>query len=202
MSSFTREKSDLSDPTRTLENGVLDEFSKTEDLKVPIEKYGYKAKRNKKIMGKSQETFSKKENEKKRQIKKRNKEEKKEERKANATKGKTLEDMMAYVDENGMLTSTPPDPKKKKIVNLEDIQIGVPKQEPIDPADLIRNGVVTFFNDSKGYGFIKDQQSQESIFVHVNGLRNPIKEKDKVTFEVEMGPKGPNAVAVTLVPAK
>nr|HPI80291.1 cold shock domain-containing protein [Cyclobacteriaceae bacterium] len=55
------------------------------------------------------------------------------------------------------------------------------------------------FNDSKGYGFIKDLESQESIFVHVNELSEPIQEKDKVTFEVEMGQKGPAAVNVKLI---
>lgn len=60
----------------------------------------------------------------------------------------------------------------------------------------IRNGVVTFFNDAKGYGFINDLQSQETVFVHVNQLTEPIKEKDKVVFETENGPKGLNAVRV------
>lgn len=148
-------------------------------------------------MGRSQETFSKKENEKKRLKKRKDKEEKKEERKSNNDKGKSLEDMMAYVDENGNITSTPPDPtKKKKVIRSEDIVIGVQKQEPIDPADLIRTGVVTHFNDSKGYGFIKDMQSQESIFVHINALSGPLKETDKVTFEVEQGQKGLTAVRV------
>src|SRR5688572_4438238 len=122
-------------------------------------------------MGRSQETFNKKENEKKRAKKKQDKEQKKEERKANAAKGQSLDDMMAYVDENGNISSTPPDPtKKKKVINQEDIQIGVPKQEDLAPVDTVRKGTVTFFNDSKGYGFIKDHETQESIFVHVNGL--------------------------------
>jgi cold shock CspA family protein len=147
-------------------------------------------------MGKSPETFSKKEKEKKRLKKKKDKEEKKEERQANAKKGKTLEEMFAYVDENGVISSTPPDPSKRKVIKSEDIQTGIQKQEAIDPADLIRRGSVTFFNESKGYGFIRDLDSQESIFVHINSLSGPIKENDKVTFEVEMGPKGPNAVSV------
>ncbi len=150
-------------------------------------------------MSKSQETFNKKENEKKRQKKKKDKEEKKEERKANAKKGMSLEDMMAYVDENGNIVPNPPDPRKRKTINTEDIQIGVSKQEDLPQADVVRKGIVTFFNESKGYGFIKDQQSQESIFVHINGLVNRIKENDKVTFETEMGPKGPSAVSVTLI---
>ena len=67
------------------------------------------------------------------------------------------------------------------------------------PADLVRKGIVTFFNDSKGYGFIKDLETQDSIFVHINALIDPIKENNKVSFEVEMGQKGPNAVRVKLV---
>ncbi len=143
------------------------------------------------------ETFSKKEKEKARQKKRKDKEEKREDRKANAVKGQGLDDMLAYVDENGNISSTPPDPRKKKRIDQEDIQIGVAKQEPGAPQDLIRQGVVTFFNDSKGYGFIKDLQSQESIFVHINGLKDPISEHDKVSFSIEMTPKGPNAVEVS-----
>ena len=76
------------------------------------------------------------------------------------------------------------------------MQIGVPKQEEGDPADIIRTGVITFFNNDKGFGFIKDLQTQESVFVHINQLDGPVKENEKVSFEVEMGPKGPNAVNV------
>ena len=122
-----------------------------------------------------------------------------EERKANPTKS-SLEDMLAYVDEFGNITSTPPDPMKKRMsVKLEDIEVSIPKQAPIDPADLIRKGSVTFFNESKGYGFIKDTETQDSVFVHVNSLTEPIQEKDKVTFEVEMGQKGPAAVNVKII---
>ncbi len=74
----------------------------------------------------------------------------------------------------------------------------MPKQAPPNPEDLIRKGIVTFFNDSKGYGFIKDLETQESVFVHINSLTEPIKENNKVIFEVEMGPKGANAVRVKL----
>ena len=146
-------------------------------------------------MGKSQETFNKKEKEKKRQQKRRDKEEKKEERKANSSKGKGLDEMLAYVDENGNICDTPPDPKKKRIINSEDIQIGVPKQSD-EPVELIRQGIITHFNESKGYGFIKDLQSQESVFVHINSLEDAVREGDKVIFEVEMGHKGANAVKV------
>lgn len=147
-------------------------------------------------MARSQETFNKKENEKKRQKKKQDKQEKREERKANSTKGKSLEDMMAYIDEDGNLSSTPPDPSRKRIVRSEDMQISTPKQAPADPSDSFRTGIITHFNDSKGYGFIRDSKTQESIFVHINSIDGPVKENDKVSFEVEMGQKGPNAVRV------
>ena len=147
-------------------------------------------------MGKSQETFNKKEKEKKKLRKKKEKEERKEERKANSNKGQSLDSMIAYVDEEGNFSSTPPDPKqKKKEISTEDIQIGAAKRETIEE-DVVRTGIVTFFNESKGYGFIKDKDSQESVFVHMNGLMEPIKENNKVTFEVEKGPKGLNAVNV------
>ncbi|RYZ96849.1 MAG: cold shock domain-containing protein, partial [Sphingobacteriaceae bacterium] len=54
----------------------------------------------------------------------------------------------------------------------------------------------TFFNESKGYGFIRDGQTQESVFVHINSLAEEVREGDKVSFEVEQGQKGPNAVKV------
>ncbi|MDB5229311.1 MAG: cold shock protein [Chitinophagaceae bacterium] len=147
-------------------------------------------------MGKSQETFGKKEKEKKRLKAQQEKREKMEERKANAKKGKSLDEMMAYIDENGNISDTPPDPRRKKVFNHEDMQIGVPKQVPMDPSELIRTGTVTFFNDAKGFGFIKDSVTQESVFIHANQLSAPIKEHDKVTFEVEMGPKGASATNV------
>jgi cold shock CspA family protein len=149
-------------------------------------------------MSKSQETWNKKEREKKKQKSRQDKLERKQERKDNAKEGKSFDDMLAYIDENGNLSSTPPDPSKRKKINLEDIQIGVPRQVPADPADAVRKGTVTFFNESKGYGFIKDQVTQESVFVHANGLINQVKENSKVTYEVEMCPKGPNAVRVKL----
>lgn len=148
-------------------------------------------------MAKSQETWNKKETEKRKQQKRKEKEQRREERKANAKEGKSLNDMMAYVDEYGNISSTPPDPTKKIAIKEEDIQIGVPKQKTVVP-DTHRNGIVTFFNESKGYGFIKDLETQESIFVHVNGLLEPIGENNKVTFEVEKGKKGPNAVRVKI----
>lgn len=145
------------------------------------------------------ETWNKKEREKKKKQQKKEKAEKKQERKENNSGDTSLESMLMYLDENGNFTSKPPDPRKKIIVNAEDIEIGVPKHEPTNPEDLIRKGVVTFFNDAKGYGFIKDTETQESVFVHINSLTEAIKENNMVTFEVEMGPKGASAANVKLL---
>jgi cold shock protein len=62
----------------------------------------------------------------------------------------------------------------------------------------MQSGTVKFFNETKGFGFIKSNSSNEDIFVHVSGLIDEIKENDQVTFEVEQGRKGLNAVNVQL----
>lgn len=150
-------------------------------------------------MAKSQETFNKKEKEKKKKKKREEKAQRKEERKANAKDG-SLDSMIAYVDEYGNFSSTPPDPMRvKKAVNAEHIEIGVPKRKDTDENPGGRTGVITFFNQSKGFGFIKDSKTQESIFTHINGHLEALKENDRVTFQVENGPKGLSAVKVKKV---
>ena len=62
----------------------------------------------------------------------------------------------------------------------------------------MKTGTVKFFNNSKGFGFIIIDESNEEIFVHVTGLIDQIKENDQVKFEVEQGKKGLNAVNVEL----
>ena len=142
-------------------------------------------------MARAQETFGKKEREKKRLKKKEEKQKRKEARKA---AGGT-DNMFVYVDENGHLVDTPPDPTKKVKVSAESIELGVPKREE-EEYDPIRKGRVEFFNDAKGFGFIKDGEDQEKYFVHINGCTEEIKEGDKVSFELEKGMKGLNAVRV------
>ncbi|MFA0963221.1 cold shock domain-containing protein [Roseivirga sp. BDSF3-8] len=144
------------------------------------------------------DTWSKKEKQKKKAKKKEEKAAKKAERRENAADGNNLDEMMAYVDEFGNISDTPPDPTFKKKVKKEDIQVSVPKQEDIEPLDTVRRGKVTFFNESKGYGFIRDMETQESIFVHISDLEDQVMENDRVNFEVEMTHKGPNARKVTL----
>jgi len=145
-------------------------------------------------MAKSQDTFNKKEKEKKRLKKRQEKNLKREDRKSNSTGG-DLENMLAYVDENGNLTDTPPDPSKKRKVNASSIEISVPRREEED-IDPIHTGRIDFFNDSKGFGFIKEKDTQEKYFVHVNGLLEDVREGDNVVFELERGLKGLNAIRV------
>ncbi|MDO1446523.1 cold-shock protein [Rhodocytophaga aerolata] len=62
----------------------------------------------------------------------------------------------------------------------------------------MQKGTVKFFNETKGFGFITVDGSNQDVFVHVSGLLDEIRENDKVTFQVEQGKKGPNAVNVAL----
>jgi cold shock CspA family protein len=146
-------------------------------------------------MAGSQETYGKKEREKKRLKKQEDKKKKAIERKANS-KGGGLENMLVYVDEFGQFTDTPPDPSKKVKVDAESIEIGVPKREAAEEIDPVHEGRVDFYDSSKGFGFIIDKVDQERYFVHVSGTTEDIGEGDKVSFELEKGQKGLNAVRV------
>ena len=62
----------------------------------------------------------------------------------------------------------------------------------------MKKGTVKFFNQTKGYGYIKEEGTGQEIFVHVSGLKDEIKENDRVIFDIQDGKKGPNAVNVRL----
>ncbi|GAB4150493.1 MAG: cold shock domain-containing protein [Bacteroidia bacterium] len=62
----------------------------------------------------------------------------------------------------------------------------------------MKNGVVKFFNETKGYGFIISDENQQEIFVHVSGLKQKVQQNDRVVFDVQEGKKGLNAVNVML----
>lgn len=144
-------------------------------------------------MGRSRETYNKKEV-KKRKDKKRKEKEKKRLAKKDQQHKSSLDDMIAYVDEEGNITSTPPDPRKKTDIKPEDIEISVPNKS--DDEDVVHKGKVTFFNESKGYGFIKDSETQENIFVHESNLIEEINQGSMVTFEIMSDKKGYSAVRV------
>ena len=144
-------------------------------------------------MAGSQETYGKKEREKKRAKKRKEKEER---RLARKEQGGLNE--FVYVDAYGNLTDTPPDPSVKLEIEAEDIELGIPKkvkgeEDEIDP---VHEGVVSFYDNSKGFGFIIDNLTKEKYFVHVSGTLDQIDEGDKVAYELEQGKKGLNAVRV------
>jgi len=147
-------------------------------------------------MGRSQETSNKKEVKNKKDKKRKDKAKKKLIKKE---AGKSsFDDMIAYVDEYGRISSTPPDPTKKIIVEATGIELGATKHDSAQKLDYIRKGVVTFFNDSKGFGFIRDMETKQDVFVHANNLLEIIKENNIVTFEIGKGPKGTTALKVKL----
>ncbi len=147
-------------------------------------------------MAKSQQSFNKKEKEKKRLKKREDKKKKAAERRENSAGG-GLDNMMAYVDEFGNISDTPPDPTiKKKKIKASDIEIGIPKKEASEEFDGDLTGKVDFFDTSKDFGFILDSRTQAKYFVHISQVIDEIGEGDKVTFELEQGLKGMNAVKV------
>lgn len=148
-------------------------------------------------MGRSQETFNKKEVRNKKEKKRKAKEEKREKRK-NEPKS-SFNDMIAYVDEFGRITSTPPDPAQKVAVEASEIEFAPARNKPKPQSDFLRKGVVISFNDSKGYGFIRDLDSNKSLFVHANNLEEPVRENNIVSFEIGKGAKGPLALKVRLL---
>jgi len=152
-------------------------------------------------MAKSQQTFNKIEKEKARAKKREDKLKKKNARKAEAKEVGNQGIQFAYVDAYGNLTDTPPNPEDKIKVEAENIVLGIPKKEEGDEEefDPIRKGKVSFFDSSKGFGFIIDAEDSEKYFCHVSGLIDEIAENDKVEFELEKGQRGMNAVRVKRV---
>ena len=129
----------------------------------------------------------KRENEKKRLARRAEKQKKKEEKKL-SNKANSFDDMIAY---------TPPaENTPKEEIKLEEIVISTPKKDKEEP--VIRRGRIEFFNESKGFGFIKDLSGVEKYFFHINNVLTDIAENNIVTFDLERGLKGMNAVNVAL----
>ena len=145
-------------------------------------------------MGSSQETFGKKDKENRKKQKKKDKERKQELRSVNSNKGKGLEAMMAYVDENGNLSTTPPDPKKMSVIDATEIAVSVIRKEDIRVSS--HKGKLTYFNAEKAYGFITDMKTQEKVFVHQTSFSEPIELNEKIAFETERTVRGLVAVNV------
>ena len=139
-------------------------------------------------------SFNKKEVEKRKEQKRKEKSKRKEERKTNPG-SKSFDDMIAYVDANGMNTDTKPDLTiKKPEIELDQILISAPKHEEEESVGM--QGRVEYFNEEKGYGFIKDLGSTNKYFFHISKAPKNIKVGDVVLFELERGHKGNNAINI------
>lgn len=139
-------------------------------------------------------SFNKRDNEKNKIAKRKAKQQKKDERKASGSNG-NFEDMIAYVDENGRITDLPPDMQNKEEINVEDIDISVPKKID-EPKETVFKGRIEYFNESKGYGFVKNLADTEKYFFHISNAPQNIAQGNIVFFELERGNKGMNAVNI------
>lgn len=140
-------------------------------------------------------TTGKRDREKLKEQKRQEKQQRKDERKSSGTS--SFDDMIAYVDENGMLHTTPQDIKPKTVVDASQIEISIPKHEEQEVLPL--TGRVEYFDNSKGYGFIKDNDGGEKYFFHISVAPANIAEADQVTFEIERGARGMNAVRISII---
>lgn len=141
-------------------------------------------------------TSGKRDREKTKLQKKQDKQKKKEERQKEGTA--SMDDMFAYVDLNGVIHTTPPANQMIEETDSTTIEVSVPKRVESDEADAPLNGIVEHFNQSKGYGFIKDTASNTKYFFHISSAPPTIAEGQLVTFETENGPRGINATNISI----
>ena len=141
-------------------------------------------------------TSGKREREKLKQTKRQDKQKKKEERMSGGSR--SFEDMLAYVDENGVLHTSQEDVKPREEVDISEIEVSVPRQSEIEDEEPM-SGRVEYFTASKGYGFIKDASDGEKYFFHISNAPAGIAAGDRVTFELERGTRGMNAVRIAII---
>ena len=132
-------------------------------------------------MGQSQQTFRKKEIAKKKLQKRKEKEEKKAQREDSNDKGKALEEMFAYVDENGNISDKPP--LKKYEFKEEDLIR--PEVE-----DVYSFGKVSFYNEAGQYGFIRDNETRENVYFNFKMLGFVLQQDQKVKFKSQSSKQG------------
>lgn len=142
-------------------------------------------------MAKNQLTFNKKEREKKLMQKRQEKQEKREQNKLNNSKGKSLEDMFAYVDENGNISSTPP--TKKYEFKEEDLV------RPETPADEFKFGKVSYYNETGRYGFIRDNETRETVYFNDKLTNITLVLNQKVKYKSIRGKQGEQVSEVEVI---
>ncbi len=141
-------------------------------------------------------TSGKREREKIKQTKRLDKQRKKEERQNSGSRN--FEDMLAYVDENGVLHTTPPETGEREEIDASQIEVSIPRRSEPDEITPFQ-GRVEYFDAAKGYGFIKDSDNGEKYFFHITNAPAEIAEGQMVTFEIERGMRGMNAVRISII---
>jgi len=104
--------------------------------------------------------------------------------------------MIAYVDENGIISSTPPEPTIEKKTGHELITTSSVMDESRNSQGTDIKGTVEHINSEKGYGFIKETKTINKYFFHISGLVDAVQIGDHVLFDIERGKKGYNAVNI------
>ncbi len=137
------------------------------------------------------ESFTKKEYTKKKIKKLKDKQLRREDRKDNNNKGKTLDDMIVYVDVNGHFTEVPP--------HLQNRDADLAKAKKAQESAARHNddftGIVTYLSE-KGFGFITEDETGENVFFHVGQLSQTIEKHNKVSYKKELTPRGYQAIEV------
>ena len=142
-------------------------------------------------MARSQLTFKKKETAKKKQQKKQEKQQRREQNKLNNDNGKTLEEMFAYVDEFGNISDTPPSqPYKFKEEDL---------LPPSDPEDEYLYGKVSYYNETGHYGFIRDNESRETVYFNDRLAGTVLELNQKVKYKYTRSKQGNQISEVEII---
>jgi len=139
-------------------------------------------------MSQSQQTFRKKEIAKKKLQKRKEKEEKRAQRQESNDKGKSLEEMFAYVDENGNISDTPP--VKKYEFKEEDL---------VRPEEEYAYGKVSFYNEVGQYGFIRDNETRENVYFNFKILGFVLHQDQKVKFKSKSSRQGLQVTEVIIL---
>ncbi len=135
------------------------------------------------------ESSTKQEYTKKKIKKLKDKQLRREERKENNNKGKNLEDMIVYVDVNGHFTTVP-----QHLQNRDaDLAKAKKAQESAARHNDDYTGIVNYISE-KGFGFITEDETGESVFFHIGQLTQTFEKNNKVTYKKELGAKGYQAV--------
>lgn len=133
------------------------------------------------------DSYNKKAVRQKKLEKRKTKQERREERKLNNDKGKSWKEMVVYIDEFGQPTDVSPEKQNRTEIELDDILLGAAPVEIVEEAAI--TGVVKSFFSDKGYGFIQEDNSGDTVFVHINNLTETIAENDRVTLKKRKRPK-------------